>query len=25
LHAQAEVAGNGDAVLAYHGDTGTTI
>jgi hypothetical protein len=25
LHAQAEVAGNGDAVLAHHGDTGTAI
>lgn len=25
LHAQAEIAGNGDAVLADHGDTGTAI
>lgn len=25
LHAQAEVAGDGDAVLAHHGDTGTAI
>lgn len=25
LHAQAEVAGYGDAVLAHHGNTSTTI